>query len=156
MLKARPKGITRATLRQYYVQNQMSGATQTRMQKSGSVNVLLSNKPFPRCILLLFQTESWCPAFHTFKKKNLVSQTTNLICQTKNVQEKPISQRKVAHKYLLWNRGNSNSEMVYWLGVLSAPVLFISDPHSPSPVDKILYPQFPYLVHALLLGICLL
>ena len=101
MLKARPKGITRATLRQYYVQNQMSGATQTCMQKSGSVNVLLSNKPFPRCILLLFQTESWCTAFHTFKKKNLVSQTTNLVCQTKNVQEKPISQRKVEHKYLL-------------------------------------------------------
>ena len=54
------------------------------------------NRPFPSCLLPLFQNDSWCTTF---------VMEISLVCKTINMHIKLISVRKAVHQDSFWNRG---------------------------------------------------
>ena len=70
------------------------------------IYILSFKNPFPSSLFLLFQTKFWYIAFHV---------EMSLICRTMTMQDK-----KVVHKDLLWNKSNSNSEMMIKLTAADA------------------------------------
>ena len=61
------------------------------------------NRPFPSCLLPLFQNESWCTTFHM---------EISLICKTMNVQVKLISITKVVHQEIEAKGNSENNDLL--------------------------------------------
>ena len=77
-----------------------------RLKISESFMELCINRPFPSCLLPLFQNESWCTAF--------VMEMSLICIRTINVQVKLISIWKVVHQDSFWNRGKKQLGMAYY------------------------------------------
>ena len=74
-------------------------------------SISTSNRPFPRCLVPLFQGESWSIAFHMKMSFHLHAD--------KSVDKTHFHMKSFARSLALKKRQKNNSEMAYLLDLLS-------------------------------------